>query len=105
MEVDPVEEDIWNGSIPHQPNGTEIFYYVLGEANDGKVQVRPLAAPAGYYNFTVEGVTSSVNEPLSTTMDAIYPNPASAIIETISAVVTKLSLLLLFNCSSVELFI
>lgn len=79
MFPDIAQTDMWNASIPHQPNGTEIFYYIQGEANDGKVQVRPLPAPAGYYHFTVEGITSAAEEPMNTSLQAIYPNPANSI--------------------------
>ena len=36
---------IWSGNIPAQVGGSEVFYYVEGTANSGKVQVRPIVAP------------------------------------------------------------
>lgn len=70
----------WTGNIPHQPDGTEIFYYIRSESISGKSIVRPLSAPAGYYRFTVNGnPVSATEEPGITSMMQIYPNPASAI--------------------------
>ena len=71
--------DTWTGLIPHQPDGSEIFYYIQAQANSAKTQVRPLAAPTGYYRFQVDGNPVSVGEPVGATMSPIYPNPASAI--------------------------
>lgn len=81
MTADATLEDTWIADIPHQPNGTTIYYYIEGEANDGKMQVRPLAAPEGYYHFTVDGEEISAVEegPLNASLQTIYPNPASAI--------------------------
>lgn len=69
----------WSGYIPHQPNGTKVFYYLRGEANSSKSQVRPLAAPEGYYEFTVNGQVSPVLEPVQASLESIFPNPASAL--------------------------
>ncbi|MBI5915701.1 MAG: agmatine deiminase family protein [Bacteroidetes bacterium] len=69
----------WSGYIPHQLNGTKVFYYIRGEANSSKSQVRPLAAPEGYYEFTVNGQVSAVLEPVQASLDNIFPNPASAL--------------------------
>ncbi|MEY3398979.1 MAG: hypothetical protein RL220_1573, partial [Bacteroidota bacterium] len=45
--------DIWTGAIPAQDFGTTVYYYVRGEATTGKVQVRPMTAPDGYWKFNV----------------------------------------------------
>ena len=71
--------DDWTGVIPHQPNGSKVFYYISATANSSKTQVRPLAAPMGYYEFNVNDVVSEVKEPLGVEMGEIFPNPASAI--------------------------
>ena len=76
--VDPLT-DTWSGSIPHQENGTEIFYYIHAIANSSKELSRPLAAPEGYYNFTVNDMATPAVERHTTTLQNIYPNPASAI--------------------------
>ena len=41
----------WAASIPHQPDGTKIFYYIEATANSGKTQVRPLGCPRGLLPF------------------------------------------------------
>ena len=69
----------WSSSIPHQPNGTEIFYYIEGHAVSGKSQVRPLVAPVGYYNFKVNDTPTSDTERIDIEILDIYPNPAKAI--------------------------
>lgn len=79
MTQDPLDASRWMAAIPHQENGSEVFYYISAEASNGKTQVRPLAAPAGYFHFTVDGQATAANEVLPAHLDAIYPNPASAI--------------------------
>jgi hypothetical protein len=73
--------DIWSGYIPAHPAGTEIFYYIQGNAVSGKTQVRPIVAPQGYWVFNVLGGTVSapglVNEGIG--LEQPFPNPASAI--------------------------
>jgi agmatine/peptidylarginine deiminase len=78
MTMTDADKNTWTAYIPHQPNGTEIFYYIGAEANSGKTQVRPLTAPFGYYRFNVDGVTVT-NESVIISLKNIYPNPASAI--------------------------
>lgn len=43
----------WSASIPAQPLGTTVFYYVEGTANSGKVLQKPIAAPESYKSFEV----------------------------------------------------
>lgn len=65
----------WTGYIPAQPSGTTVYYYIKGEAVSGKVQNRPMPAPASYWKFTVSapaGITA-VNAPSAT---KVYPNPS-----------------------------
>lgn len=73
--------DTWTGYIPAQAIGTEIFYYVKGEAVSGKEQVRPMPAPEGYWNFKVLGGSSASLEENLTTLftKAVYPNPSHGI--------------------------
>lgn len=65
----------WNGSIPAQPAGSTVYYYIHAEAVSGKTQNRPMAAPQGYWKFTVDGVTS-LNEFENVSISKIYPNPS-----------------------------
>ncbi|MEO0405174.1 MAG: agmatine deiminase family protein, partial [Bacteroidota bacterium] len=51
-------DDHWLGEIPAQTMGTTVYYYVQGNANSGKTQVRPIVAPEGYWEFDVDGIIS-----------------------------------------------
>ncbi|MFM9055445.1 MAG: agmatine deiminase family protein [Bacteroidota bacterium] len=68
----------WNGSIPAQPAGTRVYYYIAASSASGKSQVRPLPAPAGYWKFDVTG-TTGMTETVADRMDAVFPNPCRAI--------------------------
>lgn len=69
----------WEAAIPAQQAGTRIEYYVEGESVSGKIQVRPMPAPAGHWSFDVLGEISAVNEFESTFLQRVFPNPAGAI--------------------------
>jgi len=71
--------DHWEATIPNQPAGTVVYYYIDAEANDGKQQVRPITAPEGYFNFTVSGIVSTEDQVANAEIKVIFPNPASAI--------------------------
>lgn len=64
----------WTGAIPAQAAGSTVFYYIEGTANSGKVQVRPLVAPTGWWSFKVLG-GSSVSEEVPLLAE-LFPNPA-----------------------------
>jgi agmatine/peptidylarginine deiminase len=68
--------DTWTGYIPAQPVGTQIFYYIKGQANSGKQQVRPMPAPAGWWKFKILG-TVSIEENLANVFStSVFPNPS-----------------------------
>jgi agmatine/peptidylarginine deiminase len=70
----------YSADIPAQNAGTRVYYYVEGSSNSGKTQVRPMPAPAGYWDFDVLDVQSiNEDETGGLTLMNIYPNPASAI--------------------------
>lgn len=69
----------WSGAIPAQPAGTDVFYYIEGQANSGKTQVRPIVAPAGWWKFRVLGTGTGVEEFTSLAVE-VYPNPTSSIL-------------------------
>jgi len=74
-------DDIWSGEIAGIPGAEKIYYYLSATALSGKEMSRPITAPGGYYSFNIEAV-SGVNETArieAFTVQAIYPNPASAI--------------------------
>jgi len=73
----------WTGYIPGQMPGERVFYYIEGQAVSGKQQVRPLPAPAGWWDFYIDQPVSFMeHEPLhqgAIAMQPAFPNPASAI--------------------------
>jgi hypothetical protein len=71
--------DNWTGNIPAQPDGTTVYYYVQAQAVSGKTQVRPMPAPAGYWEFECQN-SVGIEEPIAAIgMETIYPNPAAYI--------------------------
>jgi agmatine deiminase len=72
--------DTYTASIPAQPAGTRVYYYITATATNGKTQVRPMAAPQGWWKFDVLGpVAVDPATALSWRLEAPFPNPASAI--------------------------
>ncbi len=71
--------DNWTGSIPAQNNGDTVYYYIQAQAVSGKTQVRPMPAPAGYWNFVVSNSAGLSENNSSWGMKDVYPNPASYI--------------------------
>jgi hypothetical protein len=69
----------WEAQIPAQPLNTQVFYYVHGEANSGKQQVRPIVAPLGYWKFQVRAPNSINETAVSVGMDDIFPNPSHTV--------------------------
>ena len=70
----------WTGFIPAQTAGSTVYYFIDAEANSGKRQSRPMPAPAGYWEFDVLQVSSSVDRDLSLIKAGeIYPNPSKGI--------------------------
>jgi hypothetical protein len=75
--------DIWSAQIPPQAAGTTVYYYIRGIANSGKIQVRPITAPEGFYEFDVLD-TGSVTTIEHQILDAVFetqlfPNPSSGL--------------------------
>ena len=71
--------DNWEAYIPAQSVSSIIEYYIEGESLSGKIQVRPMPAPAGFWSFKVLDVINGITEFTASTISRIYPNPASAI--------------------------
>ncbi len=73
--------DTWAASIPAQTVGTTVYYYIEGNAVNGRTTTHPIPAPAGYHDFTVldDASTASIAEENPIVFNSIYPNPASAI--------------------------
>jgi hypothetical protein len=70
----------WTGNIPAYPSGTRVYYYIEGQSNTGKKQVRPMPAPKGNFTFLVYGNATglSENEPMLKITPA-YQNPSKGI--------------------------
>ena len=70
----------WSANIPAQPAGTMIYYYVEGNAVSGKIGVRPIVAPQGYWDFKILNASSGLDDlDHSVELSDVFPNPASAI--------------------------
>ena len=72
--------DQWSTDIPAQPLGTTVYYYIQGNAANGKQGVHPFPAPEGYHKFDVmDESTANLAEGQYLELKKIYPNPAKAI--------------------------
>lgn len=67
-------------AIPAQPANTRIFYYVEGNANSGKVQVRPIVAPEGWWSLRILDPNTGIGEGAMPMITEVYPNPANALV-------------------------
>jgi len=80
MTLTSVPNNTWTGYIPAQFGGTRVYYYIKGVANSGKQQVRPMPAPAGYFNFLVTSLTGIDNNSIyNFAIKPAYPNPSHGI--------------------------
>jgi hypothetical protein len=70
----------WSGAIPAQPAASNVFYYVQATANSGKVQVRPIVAPEGWWRFRVLDVNTSIQNANGPVITEVYPNPVSSLL-------------------------
>lgn len=80
--VDMNGED-YTAEIPAMPEGTDVFYYISGEAYSGKTGSLPMPAPLGWWKFHVGEITVNgiieLNNIVAGAFSEVYPNPASAI--------------------------
>lgn len=76
--------DTYLGAIPAQAAGTTVYYYLRGISESGKIQVRPITAPEGWYSFRVidtANVTQThFQEMLNIFFVKAFPNPASGMV-------------------------
>ena len=63
-------------SIPAHPVGTVIEYYLSGESSSGKIQVRPIVAPEGFWTFRILGAAVGIEQISAVVVNPVYPNPA-----------------------------
>ncbi|TAH41793.1 MAG: T9SS type A sorting domain-containing protein [Bacteroidetes bacterium] len=81
MNLSSSANDTWTGFIPAQPAGSKVHYYIQAEAVSGKLQVRPLPAPAAYWDFEILLNTTLTENPKSSNsvMSPVFPNPSQGI--------------------------
>lgn len=53
LAMQPTGGNNWSANIPDQAPGSLVYYHVRAVANSGKVQVRPITAPYGWWRFRV----------------------------------------------------
>ncbi|MFN3940623.1 MAG: agmatine deiminase family protein, partial [Chitinophagales bacterium] len=82
MTLTDADSNTWEGFIPAYGAGTTVQYYIYAEAGNGKKQYRPITAPDGYWKFTVNDVTTDLEETFSLEdiSVSIYPNPVADIL-------------------------
>lgn len=71
----------WSGDIPAQAPGTRVYYYVAATSVSGKSQVRPMPAPAGYWDFDIlqfVGMDMAAVQGI-VELKTPYPNPSKGI--------------------------
>jgi agmatine deiminase len=75
--------DNWTAAIPAQPGNTDVYYYIQGNSESGKIQVRPITAPEGRWKFRVldTGTVTSNGLPLVERLlqAEVFPNPSDGI--------------------------
>lgn len=79
MTLTNAAQHIWTGYIPAQTGDTYVYYYIQAQANSGKVQKRPIVAPAGWWRFKVLKTTGMPDISESFERRA-FPNPASGLV-------------------------
>jgi agmatine deiminase len=80
MTRQPDSTDYWVGHVPsaqvQAAANDHLYYYIEATAYDGKKQVRPMPAPAGWWTIPVSTV-SAVAEASAWQLKMPYPNPAN----------------------------
>jgi len=70
--------DTLTASIPPQTDETKIYYYISATSNRNKTITKPITAPDGNYNFTVQNGVTNFEEgisPAAYSLSQNYPNP------------------------------
>jgi agmatine deiminase len=74
----PSRPGYWAASIPAQPAGSVIEYYIEAVSVSGRIQRRPMTAPAGFRQFSIYPATG-VSQSLALKLQPVFPNPSSGI--------------------------
>ena len=70
----------WLANIPAQAAESEVYYYIEAQSASGKMQVRPITSPAGWWKFNVllnTGLTDHAEDRVI--LQAVFPNPSHGI--------------------------
>ena len=73
-----LSQDTFRASIPAQPLGTNVYYYVSATSNSGRTVTKPITAPQGYLRFRIDnqtGITGTHSSPVEYSLSQNYPNP------------------------------
>ncbi len=68
--------NMWTVDITIPDTEENIQYYIAAEANSGKIQVRPIVAPEGYWTMNL-GEVLNTNTFETTSITGPFPNPAT----------------------------
>ena len=74
-EIDDAD-DYYTATIPEQNSGSTVHYYIKAEAVNGKINQKPMPAPAGYFQFDVEYDITGI-EDAQLQLTKVSPNPAN----------------------------
>lgn len=71
--------DSFTGSLPGQPAGSIVHYYLSARDSSGREETLPPSAPGGFFTFEVVGNPTSIRTPRPAAALAItsFPNPGS----------------------------
>lgn len=77
VNMTPATADTFKASIPAQPVGKYVYYYISAASNSGKTITKPLTAPTGYTKFYVDNPSGISNNgtAVSFELKQNYPNP------------------------------
>ncbi len=73
-----LSQDTFRASIPAQPLGTKVYYYISATSNSGRTVTKPITAPQGFMKFSIDnqtGVTGAQSIPAEYSLSQNYPNP------------------------------
>jgi hypothetical protein len=69
----------WTTSLPHQPSGKTVYYYITARTSNGKYFSKPITAPKGHWKFNIGGPTgisgNSGEVPHNFFLYQNFPNP------------------------------
>lgn len=76
-QLTPSGADSLQGSIPGQPEGSIVDYYITAADSSGRQETLPRTAPDGFYSFTVTTPSGAGQDPSAVEPAfSVYPNPA-----------------------------